>query len=209
MVNRSRTIWHFALVAAFATCAASSPVFAEDDGGDAFFEKSIRPALIKYCFECHSSDSTNRETDLLLDRRLTDDVALLVPGKPDKSLLVEAIRYKDSDLQMPPSGRLPAEVIADFEQWITNGAQDPRPETASASHITTKEMDIEAGRQFWSFQPIRKGPPPDIDDDWVESPIDAFILQKLHDAGLQPAPQLTDEHLSAERRWSCSASLQP
>ena len=189
MSNRSRTIWHFALVAAFATCAVSGRVFAEDDAGDAFFEKRIRPAFIKYCFECHSSDSTNRETDLLLDRRLTNNVELLVPGKPDMSLLIEAIRYKNSDLQMPPSGRLPAEVIADFERWITDGAQDPRTEAASDSHKTAKGIDIEAGRQFWSFQPIRKEPPPEIHDDWVEAPIDAFILQKLHDAGLQPAPR--------------------
>lgn len=189
MSIRSRTIWHFALTTVFATCAASGRVFAEDDAGDAFFEKRIRPALIKYCFECHSSNSTNRETDLLLDRRLTDNVALLVPGKPDKSLLVEAIRYKNSDLQMPPSGRLPTEVITDFERWITDGAQDPRTETASASRETAEGIDIEAGRQFWSFQPVRQEPPPDIDNDWVQSPIDAFILRKLQKSGLQPAPQ--------------------
>jgi hypothetical protein len=189
MSNRSRTIWHFVLAAAIATFAGSGRVFAEDDAGDAFFEERIRPALIKYCFECHSSDSTNRETDLLLDRRLTDDVALLVPGKPDASLLLEAIRYKNSDLQMPPSGRLPAEVIADFERWIADGAQDPRSEAASTSPESAPRIDIEARRQFWSFQPIRQGPPPDIDDGWVDSPIDAFILPKLNAAGLQPGPQ--------------------
>jgi len=160
-----------------------------DDSGTEFFEKRIRPVLIKHCYECHSLKSDELQGELRLDRRLTKSAPLIQPGKPDESRLIAAIRYTDSDLQMPPSGRLPARVIADFEKWVRDGAVDPRPEVTSDSTKSRRpgrQIDLEAGRQFWAFQTVRRSPPPSIIDEWIQSPIDAFILLRLQTAGLRP-----------------------
>lgn len=116
---------------------------------------------------------------------------MIVPGKPDESLLIEAIRYTNSDLQMPPSGRMPADIIAAFEKWISKGAHDPRTAAGAGSTSTGRPIDIEAGRRFWSFQPVHGQVPPDIADNWIQSPIDAFVLSRLQMAGLRPAPRAT------------------
>src|SRR5438552_5376121 len=94
-----------------------------------FFEKSIRPVLVEHCYECHSAQSEKLKGKLLLDNR---DAArkggetgpAVVPGDADSSLLVQALRYEN--LEMPPKGKLPPHVIADFEKWIKEGAADPR-----------------------------------------------------------------------------------
>ncbi len=169
--------------------ATATSAGAQSAADISFFETKIRPALIEHCFECHSANGLNAETDLRLDRRLTDDLSLIVPGKPNESLLIEAIRYKSSDLQMPPSGRMPSEIIADFETWVTNGAADPRTTSDMDPVESHRAIDVEAGREFWSFRPIRNTPPPVVNDDWVQSPIDAFVLKKMVAANLQPAPR--------------------
>jgi cytochrome c553 len=180
-------VFVLAMLAVFGETAR--PVSANDAADVTFFETKIRPALVEHCFECHGAKSANPETDLLLDRKLTDDASLIVPGKPNESLLIEAIRYKSSDLQMPPSGRMSPDVIADFETWVTNGAADPRMKAGVTSVGAGSTIDLEAGRDFWSFRPVRRLPPPEFDDDWVQSPIDAFVLKKLTAAKLSPAPR--------------------
>ena len=102
-----------------------------DDAGVEFFEKKIRPVLVKHCYECHSADAKKLGGGLLLDhreglRKGGETGSALVVGKPDESLLIKAIRYEDDSLKMPPKGKLPAAVIADLETWIKNGASDPR-----------------------------------------------------------------------------------
>lgn len=159
-----------------------------DEEGIAFFEKKIRPVLVQHCFKCHSAKTADDGAGVRLDRKLADVKRLIVPGDADSSLLITALRYRNSDLQMPPSGRLPLEVIADFEEWVQIGAPDPRPNIADTPSVSESTVaSVEAGRQFWAFQTVGKTPPPELDDDWVQSPIDAFVLQKLIDAGLQPA----------------------
>ncbi len=88
-----------------------------------FFEKRIRPALYEACYRCHSTESGRSRGSLLLDTRAGllkggDSGPALVPGDPDASLLIRAIRYTDKDLQMPPAsagGKLPPKQIADLE----------------------------------------------------------------------------------------------
>ena len=79
-------------------------------------------------------------------------------GKPADSLLIQTLKY-DGPVKMPPKGKLPDAVIADFETWIKNGAVDPRPETAVVGR-EPRTIDIEKGREFWAYRRPAKGTPP-------------------------------------------------
>ncbi len=158
----------------------------------AFFEKKIRPVLVDKCYKCHSADSEKVKGSLVLDsrdgvRRGGDKGPAVVPGDVEASLLIKAIRYKDTDLEMPPEkdgGKLPDSVIADFEQWVKMGAPDPRDGKASLARRT---MDIEKGRSHWAFQPPNKSQPPTVShESWVRNDIDRFVLAELEKRGLKP-----------------------
>ncbi len=153
-----------------------------------FFETRIRPVLIEHCYECHAASSTRLQGGLLVDSRDAllaggDSGPALVPGQPDESLLLESLRYES--YEMPPTGKLPDHIIADFEKWIREGAVDPRDSSANAS--ARNSVDMETGRKFWSFQPITDPPiPQPRDNSWCATDIDRFILHRLEDRGLQP-----------------------
>jgi len=159
----------------------------------AFFETRIRPVLAAHCLECHSAESPEPGGGLLLDRAAGwqaggDSGPAIVPGDSGSSLLLAALRYES--LEMPPSGRLPARVIDDFKEWIDRGAADPRdgsmPETLAAR--AAGEIDWEAARTFWSFAPPRHWPAPAVARvDWPIDAVDAFVLARLEQAGLNPA----------------------
>ena len=111
-----------------AVVAFPSSVFAADVGSE-YFEAKIRPVLVEHCYECHSAQAKKLGGNLLLDsrdavRKGGDSGDVIVPGKPDESLLVAAVRYSPDSVHMPPNGKLPATVIADFEQWVKLGAPD-------------------------------------------------------------------------------------
>ncbi len=103
---------------------------------------------------------------------------------------MQALRYTDPDLQMPPTGKLPDSVIADFEQWIAAGAVDPRVDApASQAQAPLKGMSIEDGRKWWAFQPLRDMPAPKLKNAaWPKTKIDAFVLAKLDEKNLTPSP---------------------
>ena len=156
----------------------------------AFFEKKIRPVLVQHCYDCHSEEAKKAKGGLKLDTRVAtrkggDTGPGIVPGKPKESLILTAIRYHDSDLRMPPKDRLPESVAKDFELWITSGAADPRDEmagpTTPAAPLNSR-IDYAAGRQFWAFQPPRRGNLPTID---------AYLDEKIREAGLTPSSPAT------------------
>jgi hypothetical protein len=162
---------------------------ADTGDGVAFFKEKIQPALEKNCFECHSPDAKKVKGGLLLDtrpgmRKGGDTGPAVVPGDPEKSLLIQAIRH-EGDLQMPPKKpKLPDAVIADFVKWIQMGAPDPREGTTVAS-----EIDFKKAREFWAFQPVLKPNPPAVKHTaWIKTPLDQFVLAKLEERGLNPAP---------------------
>ncbi|WP_310383424.1 DUF1549 domain-containing protein, partial [Roseateles sp.] len=107
-----------------------------------------------------------------------------MPGDLEKSLLIKAIRYTDEDLKMPPKGRLSAEVVADFEAWVKRGAPDPRSKGATAAK---KEINIEAGKAYWAFQPLKPPAVPAVKSR-TANPVDAFVFAKLEAAGIAPNP---------------------
>ena len=128
---------------------------------------------------------------------------VIVPGKPGESRLLKALSYTDPDLQMPPTGKLPDSVIADFTDWIAAGAPDPRVDapTASAAPAPLKGMSIEDGRKWWAFQPVHEMPAPAVKNSaWVKNKIDSFVLAKLEEKGLTPSPD-ADRATLAKRAY--------
>src|SRR5262245_16909397 len=161
--------------------------------GDAnvdFFEKKIRPVFVEHCYSCHSTDAKKQRGGLLLDNKAAvlkggDTGPALVPHKPKESRIIQALRYDDAELRMPPKGKLPDAVIADFEKWVGLGAPDPRVGGGQSAH---KYRTIEEGRKFWAFQPPKMPPVPEVKDRaWPNNDIDRFILAKLEDKRLRPA----------------------
>lgn len=185
-----------------------------DDAGVEFFEKKVRPLLVKHCYECHAADAKQVGGNLLLDhregaRKGGDSGAALLPGKPGNSLLVTAIRYEDEGLKMPPKGKLPAEAIADLEAWIKMGAPDPREKPVSAKSSLTWEDSLKSRRDWWSLQPVRKPPIPQArDEGWAVTPIDRFILAGLEAKSLAPAG-LADPRTLARRLSLVITGLPP
>ena len=157
--------------------------------GVEFFENKIRPVLSKYCYECHSTQSKKLKAGLLLDSKAGmlqggDSGPVFVPGKAKGSLLVKVLEH-DGPTKMPSqSTKLSKEIIGDFVKWIEMGAPDPREGKLVSKK---KEIDIEKGRQFWSFQPLVSKTPPNVKNaSWGRTPIDRFILAKLEEKGLTP-----------------------
>ena len=163
-----------------------------------FFEKNVRPLLVKHCYECHSSNAGKSKGGLLLDTQQGwasggDSGPSLVPHDPEASLLIQAVRYGDPDIEMPPSGKLSDAEIKVLNDWVQSGAPDPRTSSVKKTNV---EIDIGKGKEFWAFQrPSPFVPPPVTDTEWPKDEIDFFILSRLEDAGLRPNPVSTDEVL--------------
>ena len=158
-----------------------------------FFESKIRPLFAENCYKCHSKTSEKVKGGLLLDSKEGvlkggDTGPAIIPGNPGKSLLLQAVRYKDKDLQMPPNDRkLADDQIADLESWVKMGAPDPR--VAGAEEPSHYVLDQKKARQHWAYQRVAKPPIPTVEDGrhWVQTPVDSFILSKLLEKGLAPS----------------------
>ena len=172
------------------TLASAAAALPPAPDGNEFFEQRIRPVLVQHCYSCHSAEAKKLKGGLRLDtrdglRRGGDTGPALVPGQPAKSLLIQALRYEGPE--MPPKGRLPAAVIADFEKWIAAGAPDPR--TGAGPAPKGKAIDFEAAGGHWAYQPIREPALPAVrDPHWPANAIDHFILARLEAQGINPSP---------------------
>ena len=201
------------LVGCLLLCAAH-PVLAGDPAADdlAFFEKQIRPVLVTECYACHSAAAAERgklKGGLALDTREAllrggESGPAVVPGKPDESLLLDALR--NDGLEMPPKGKLPAAVIADFTRWIERGAVDPREGAAAQSK---RGLSLEEGRKFWSLIPPKAAP---VDVAPASEPgignVDRLIRAKLTGTGLEPAPE-AEPRILIRRLYFDIAGLPP
>ena len=164
---------------------------ADDPAGIEFFERNIRPILVKHCYECHSHAAKKHKGKLYLDSRAAirkggESGPAVVPGKPAESWLLKAVRHQRDDLKMPPKGKLPAAVIADLEAWITMGAPDPRDKEPVKVADSSWEEVLKKRRQWWSLQPVKKPELPRVKNAWSKHPVDRFILARLERAGLKP-----------------------
>jgi len=158
-----------------------------------FFEKKIRPIFVERCYKCHSAAAEKVKGGLLLDTRDGllkggDSGPAIVPGDPDKSILIKAIRQTD-ELRMPVKEKLPEEQIADFIAWVKMGAPDPRLQKSVPVSSGRSVPSLSEARKFWAFQPPREVVPPVVRAVWGRTPIDNFILAKLEERKMSPAPE--------------------
>ena len=173
-----------------ALLGSCSVVCANNSEGIEYFETHIRPLFIEHCYECHSAGAKELKANLSLDSRTGwetggDSGPAIIPGEPEDSLLLHAVSYSNSDLEMPPKNRLPASKIKHLKSWIAMGAPDPRE---SKVKKTTPQIDLNKGRQFWSFQPPVAYPIPKPRDlAWPNNNIDRFILAQLENQNITPA----------------------
>jgi mono/diheme cytochrome c family protein len=155
-----------------------------------FFEKSVRPVLANNCFECHGP--RKHKAGLRLDSREGmlaggESGPAIVPGHPEKSLLVKAIHYRD-ETKMPPKGQLRTVDIAALTKWIQQGAPWPQAKVEARIAPKTSSFKITAkDRAFWSFQPVADPRVPRVSDSaWPRSTIDRFVLAGLEANRLRP-----------------------
>lgn len=159
-----------------------------------FFEAKVRPLLVDQCVKCHGPDK--QKSGLRLDSRASavaggEQGAAVVPGKPEESLLVTAVRHDDDMLKMPPSKKLSAEQVADLTRWVAIGAPWPGSEgaapAASAPLRKSGYQITDKDRAHWAFQPVtRPVSPATKTPGWVRNPVDSFILHGLEARGLHP-----------------------
>ena len=168
---------------------------AADEEGVQFFEQKIRPVLVEHCYGCHSVEARDKKKlqgELYLDSAAgvaaggESGEVLLVKGKSAESLLLKALKY--DGMEMPPTGKLPDELIADFAKWIDLGAPDPR--TGEVPVKQKREINLDEGRQWWSFLPLKEVALPD-----AQKPVDGFIRQAQESQGLKPNHPASKEKL--------------
>ncbi len=198
--------WWLVLSVLTLCIALATPVEAAEDAtlskeqADEFFEKQVRPLLVKRCYECHSADSKTPEGGLRVDSRAAllaggDTGPAIVPGKPEKSLLIDAINYGEI-YEMPPDTKMPAAEIAVLTRWIKLGAPWPGG-GAQTAPVAKKEFDLKQRKaSHWAWKPVENPPVPAVKDQvWPKDPLDFFILSKLEQNGLKPAPAASKEVL--------------
>ena len=164
-----------------------------------FFEEKVRPLLVEQCFRCHSE--TKQEGDLRLDARSAilaggESGPAVVVGKPDDSLLIDAVRYRS--LEMPPDRRLPKSEVDVLVKWVEMGA--PWPGSGDEDVLIPRRPGLaitDADRNYWAFQPIRR---PDVPDDstttWDDQPIDGFVFSRLAAKKLLPSRSASKRQLA-------------
>jgi cytochrome c553 len=166
------------------------PVLANEQQALEFFEKKIRPLLVQNCFSCHSAE-TNSQAGLRVDDLQGLIVGgnsgpAIVPGKPEESLVIKAVRHTDDDLKMPPRNKISEQEIADLTAWIQAGAPWTKVVVPSDLGKYTAEYD-ELRKEHWSWQPLKTSKAPAVRNAaWPRDDIDRYLLAELEKKGLQP-----------------------
>jgi hypothetical protein len=185
---------HRALVLIALAVCLSSPARAADAPTPEqleFFEKRIRPLFVSHCQECHGEARVKGGLRLTSGEALQrggDSGPVVVPGKPDESLLIDAVGHR-SDIKMPPKQKLADAEIADLKRWVEIGAPWPA-ELPNAKASGTPFTITPEQREFWSFQPVHEpAVPPVRNESWPVTGVDRFVLARTEAAGLKNSPQ--------------------
>ncbi|MCY2974319.1 MAG: DUF1549 domain-containing protein [Planctomycetota bacterium] len=175
-----------------------------------FFENDVRPLLVKHCYECHSEDDP--KGGLRLDSRSLimaggDSGEAMVPGKPDESILIDAINY--GDYEMPPTGKLPDKEIAILTRWVSMGA--PWPGEDPNAPVRKKDRFDQEDRAWWAIQPVSRPSVPEVDatnSKWARGDLDRFVIDSMTKQGLAPAPE-ADKLATVRRLYLDVVGLPP
>ena len=185
-------------ISIFILLLSNSFLFADTKYKTTFFEENIRPLLVNKCYSCHSEEARingKLKAGLLLDSAESiikggDAGKVLIPEKPEESILYEAVLYKDEDIAMPPKGKLTEIEIANIKEWILMGAPWPGENTKSliANEDDEEPYDWEKFRnEHWAFKKVSNPIVPKVEGSGiVVNPIDNFIFDKLVQQGIKP-----------------------
>ena len=182
----------------------SIPVFShalpkEQMSGSEYFERKVRPLLIKHCYDCHSEQEGSQKGGLLLDRESGwleggDSGKAVVPGQLGASLLIQAITRRNEDIAMPPKYELEEEEINIFRRWVKDGAAGPIEDMGETafSQLGNQEVIFEKAADHWSFQPVKK---PELPAAGKGQAIDQLIFAKLKEKRLTPSEKADKQTL--------------
>lgn len=182
------------LLAAVLGFAMARGVVSRADDGVEFFEKKIRPVLVEHCYACHSSQAKQLHGELRLDLKAGWKLGgesgrpAVVPGKPDESPLIRAVRHDDDASAMPPGQpRLADQVVADLVQWVRMGAPDPREGAVTRDKDARWQHEFQRRLDWWSLRPVAKIASPEVAGTWPRDNVDRFVLRELERHRLAPA----------------------
>ncbi|QDU09294.1 PSD1 and planctomycete cytochrome C domain-containing protein [Gimesia aquarii] len=160
-----------------------------------FFEKEIRPVLVKRCYACHGPKK--QEASLRLDSHAwmmkgSDSGKAVIPGDPLKSRIIQVIQYHDDDSQMPPEGKMPAREIAALTRWVKMGTPWPFSDKDPKAVPANGTYDFATlSKSHWAFRPVRNPELPKVkNQERVSSPVDLFVISRLEEKGLSLSPRL-------------------
>ena len=174
---------------------------------DEFFEKKIRPVLVEHCYECHSAESKELMGELRLDLKAGWQLGgesgkpAIVPGNPEESPLIRAVRHHDDVSAMPPNKpQLSNQIVADLIEWVRIGAPDSREGTVVRNKDARWEAEFRQRLDWWSLQPLKDVAIPEVAGDWPRDAVDRFVLARHKEQDLRPAPDA--DGLTLLRRMS-------
>jgi len=203
---RVLTVRRLMIVAACVCGLLPMPLFAQDAVQTKdLFENHVRPLLVAHCIKCHGDAKQEgglRLTTMEEIRRGGESGPAIVAGKPDESLIIEALRYES--FEMPPSGQLKEGVVDGIAKWIESGAKWPQGVVLKPTPKIT-----ESDRDWWCYQPISHPSVPEVDDNgWCRNEIDRFLFARLKREGVTPTPEV-DPHKLARRVHFSVSGLPP
>ena len=183
-----------------------------------FFENKVRPLLVEHCYSCHSAEAEAKgklKAVLRMDsleglKKGGDSGPALTPGDPAKSLIVEAVNYRNEDMAMPPKAKLDEAQIQILTEWVQMGAPWPGSDAAVAGPHGDEPYDWAKFRTgHWAFRPVVKSPQPEVTEAaWIQNDVDRFVLARLEAAGLKPNSPV-ERHLLIRRAFLDLTGLPP
>ncbi len=165
------------------------------------FEQHVRPMLLANCIKCHDDQKQEGGLNLTTREGLLqggDSGPAIFPGKPDESLLIEALRYES--YEMPPSGQLEDSIVEGVAAWLAAGADWP-----GGLELKKVSMIDEKDRDWWCYQPVADPAVPEVEDNgWCRNEIDHFVFQRLSQENVRPASEAEAQKLARRVHFALS-----